>query len=284
MSNIKLLALIIILFLLSSFSIPGEVTGKEISEEDNTKTEFQVRELKEEETTEEEKQDEVPVEQSYEYEFNSAEEISLGGFGQMTGGLKANYGPQIGLLWFDFSSINSLLENSDSGFVSLPEDVFFKGSGGVAGFKPGIRIGYSRMGGSTGSVGVSNEEKRKILFDFSYSGFMFEQGIYGEADTDIALGGLAGSGNTSLDFIYGIPVEFDLDGSGSQTRLSQDFFVFKPYISLNHRFSGFMGLNMSAGYLFSFSRNGWEIADQTVSTPFADLQAPEIKIGIYLGF
>ena len=286
----KSLTFFIILILVLIFPCSAE---EKLDVEDNggaavEKNEFEVQEITSKTVAESIQENEKTVEEEKEFGYRSDEEFSFTGlsdkWGNRVGGLKLNYGPRVGWLFFDFSSINEVLVESDAGFAPLEEKVFVKGSGGLIGFKPGFRLGYSRREGSLNSLGNFDGEQRKILFDFNYSGLSLEQGIYSELNTDIAFGGKFGTGSVSLDFVYENPVEFDPELGGTQTRLAQEFLVFKPYISLNHRFSGFLGLNMSAGYLFSYSREGWQLSGQEIKTPFQELWAPEINLGLYIGF
>jgi len=194
------------------------------------------------------------------------------------GSVKGNWGPAITFMKTDFTELNQCLEAE--GFKALTEDLILTGSGGIIGFKGGSRFGGYGLSGIVNSISNSGQ---KASYTFDYGGFLYEYGIYTGHDLDISLGSLFGGGTETIDLIYGKVDEFP--GIPQRNIFTNDFFLLEPRLNFHYQFTSFMGLDVSAGYLYRYNKEGlWKIDDREINVPINEQSSYIYGLKLTFGF
>lgn len=202
-------------------------------------------------------------------------------FVPQTGGIKANGGPMVGMIQLDLRELNQILV--EIGFSEMNEDIIIFGGGGIGGIKSGIRFGGVGM---TGRETTSNEDGDKIMLEFNYGGFLFEQGIVAGAKTDLAIGGLFGGGIIHVNRVENFRGNFEeaLEESHS-TSLQKEFLMIEPRISLHQQLMSFIGLTLTIGYMGGYDMGSdWDFFGSKLDGPFELIQGPTASIRLSFGF
>lgn len=206
--------------------------------------------------------DNEPMDESFNFNFGS---------------LKGNGGPMIGFLNLNFKELNEKLK--ESGFKSLSDQIILTGGGGLGGFKEGSRIGGYGLSGSVTSI--NNDQKAS--YSINYGGFLYEYGIYSDQNLDIAIGSLFGGGNQKIDLIYGEVNEFP--GNPQRNIYESSFVVLEPRVNLHYQFASFMGIDLTAGYLYTYNQEGsWKAGKNEVDIPVDNISSLVYSLKFSFGF
>lgn len=210
-----------------------------------------------------------------EYQFNNAEtDFSA------LGDVKANGGPLIGLIKLNMGNLNDLMQGA--GFDPFDEKMIVFGGSGVGGLKIGPRLGGMGMGGKISTTGTGS---KSATLEISYSGFMYEHGIFSTENTDISIGALMGGGYAELNIKHGSLVDFE-DGvnNPNSTVYKKNFILLQPKINIHQQLSPFIGMSVDLGYLVTYNLGEpWKVNDQVVDGPMSNIAAPVVCVNFSFG-
>ena len=191
---------------------------------------------------------------------------------------KMNYGPVVSCIFFNSDSLNEHSEIKEMNLDKFNDELFLFGSGGIIGLRDGSRIGKLSM---SGTERVSNED-RKAALDIEYTGFIYERGIYADEKTDLALGSMIGTGNVNLTIRHNEEEGFNVPHGAE---FNKNILVFKPHINLHCKLAGFVGLDLSGGYFWTYNRDGkWDVMGKEVVDTTDDFKGPVANLRLSFGF
>jgi len=194
------------------------------------------------------------------------------------GSFKGNGGPMIGFLNLNFKELNNELDAA--GFKPFSEQIVLIGGGGLGGFTEGSRFGGYGLEGSSTTI---NNNGQKASYSINYGGFLYEHGIYADQNMDVAIGSLFGGGTQKIDLIYGEVNDFP--GTPQRNIYESSFIALEPRINLHYQFATFMGIDFSAGYLYTYNQTGsWKADNKAVDVPMDNISSPVFSFKFGFGF
>ncbi len=193
------------------------------------------------------------------------------------GSLKINGGLITGFLSLNIKELNN--ELGILGFKPFSNQLVLVGGGGLIGFSEGSRLGGYGLKGSV--ITVNNNQKASYYIN--YGGFLYEQGIYADQKLDISLGSLFGGGTQKIDLIYGEVNDFA--DPPQRNIYESSFFALEPRVNFHFQYAPFMGLDISAGYLYTYIKEGnWKADNNMVNVPMDNLSSPVYSLRFSFGF
>ncbi len=203
------------------------------------------------------------------------------------GGVKGNGGPVVSVIRLNIDELNEILAKEN--FAKFDEDLILFGFGGLGGSKKGSRCGFLGLEGKTIKNNDDTDELRKSVLNLNYGGFLYEKGVHQqkETNTDLALGAIMGSGNMELELFYDDP-DSTMEGTitdPKSTNLKKEFVMIRPHLTLHQQIAGFVGLDLTLGYLLSYDFNeNWISQEKVVNGPLDNFQAPTLDFKLSFGF
>jgi hypothetical protein len=201
-------------------------------------------------------------------------------------------GPMLTAALFDFSELEKSLPPKSPEFVG---DLVFDqqkislmwGGGGLGG-SGRLRFGGQGWGGEW-TVAYPNESKQ---FDHAQltiegGGFLMDYLLMTNSRLSLSLGGVIG--NTDITLVLDNKVSAnswsEIVKGPKSLELSRSYFMVEPYVSLQFKFSSFMGIRVSAGYLFQTSFGDWQLEDETKikNGPLKTMTAPVLNVMLFFG-
>ena len=199
---------------------------------------------------------------------------------------RLNWATGIKVFQPDLEEINSILQDSGNDFTVLNDIMIMSGSRAIIGLRHGSQFGGYRMQGQLTSINVNGDDYNRAELSFKYSGFLFRNGIYTGAKTDIAAGFVMGRGLTQLNLIYGIPRSMaEGIGSGHQNIFEKTFVFFEPQITVHRKIASFVGAELTLSYLLCHDLGeNWTFAGQSIEGPSGQFGGPGGGINFSFGF
>jgi hypothetical protein len=175
------------------------------------------------------------------------------------------------------------------GDFTVPESqVYLLAGGGGAGGRGHMLYGGQGWAGEwTVPYDDPTNDFNRATLSIEGGGFMLEHVLAARSRVVASLGGLIGGGELRLRLFRKVADGpwADIVASAKHLELSRSYWMVEPFIALRVRLFTWLGLRLSAGYLYQMSLADWQLPDETQARggPLRTLGAPVIGVQLYFG-
>lgn len=161
------------------------------------------------------------------------------------------------------AELESALSATFEGDYSLGDQAVFSSVGGL-----GFAGEFTRIGGLSVSARwagtVYQGPFESVYLSLSYEGVFLEQTVLKHDLADFVIGGLVGGGRWRVDLLEQRSGSFEtIMARPSGVSLSRNFLALQPYIGVEKRAFGVLGVKLLAGLLGAFSYEDWKLPENT---------------------
>ncbi len=201
-------------------------------------------------------------------------------------------GPMLTGALFDFSELEkSLLPQSPAFAGDLTVDKYkislLWGGGGFGG-SGRLRFGGQGWNGEW-TIAYPSESKafNQATLTIEGGGFLMDYLLMGSSRLSLSLGTVIGGTDITLTLDNKFPTSSwsEIVKGPKSLELTRSYFMIEPYLALQLKLTSFMGIRVSAGYLFQTSFDDWQLQDETKikNGPLKTMTAPVFNVMLFFG-
>ena len=201
-------------------------------------------------------------------------------------------GPMLTAVLFDLSELEkSLLPKSPefAGDLILDKNkVSLLWGGGGFGGSGRLRFGGQGWGGEwTVAYPSENKAFNQAKLSIEGGGFMMDYLLVSGNRLSLSLGAVIGGTGITLvlDNKFATSSWSEIVKGPKSLELSRSYFMVESYLAFQLKFASFMGIRVTAGYLFQTSFDDWQLQDETKikNGPLKTLTAPVVNVMLFFG-
>jgi hypothetical protein len=166
------------------------------------------------------------------------------------------------------------------------QHVFLMGGGGGFGGDD-IRLGGFGGGGDWSFTSQEKAEFDHVSLDLGWGGFLMDQLLFEDQWGGLSVGLVLGGGEWTLRVSKDVQGDFKdlIIKPPLYLELHRSFWLALPYVSMEFRILGFMGLRVGAGYWLSLSTGEWKLPDERVvpGGPLKTMVFPVFQLMVIFG-